>query len=82
MLNSILIPTLDKIELTRQKVSGIVVNDNFFPTDVIISNSDATETMVQLLDTTAVSRSKKKKAMNIEPSCSGFVLICKVQLKI
>lgn len=66
---------VDKIELSRRMVSGIVVNNNFFPSDLIVSNSDATETIVRLLDTNAVSQSKKKKAINIEPSCSGFVLL-------
>jgi phytoene desaturase len=72
---------VNKIELTRNKVSGIVVNNNVFPSDIVVSNSDATETIVRLLETPAVSRSKKKKAMNIEPSCSGFVLLVGINKK-
>lgn len=72
---------VEKIELNRKKVSGIVVNNNVFTSDIVVSNSDATETIVRLLDTTAVSRSKKKKAMNIEPSCSGFVLLIGINKK-
>ena len=64
-----------KIQTTNKKVTGILVNEKLFETDIVISNSDATETVVKLLDSSAASPSKKKKATAVEPSCSGFVVL-------
>jgi phytoene desaturase len=43
--------------------------------DLVISNSDATETIAHLLPDASISSQKKQKAKAIEPSCSGFVLL-------
>jgi phytoene desaturase len=43
--------------------------------DLIISNSDATETITKLIPDHSIKASKKEKAGAIEPSCSGFVLL-------
>ncbi len=43
--------------------------------DIVLSNSDFTETVTSLLPDTEVSSRKKRKATTIEPSCSGFVLM-------
>jgi len=64
-----------RIEVINKKAKGVRVNEDFFESDLVISNSDATETIVHLLDDKVASPSKKKKAGSIEPSCSGFVLL-------
>ncbi|MCC5941096.1 MAG: phytoene desaturase, partial [Balneolaceae bacterium] len=43
--------------------------------DLLFSNSDATETIVKLLPDQSISKRTKSRQQNIEPSCSGFVLI-------
>jgi len=49
------------------------------PADLVIANSDASETYLHLLDDTAVSRRKKRRIEKIEPSCSGFVMLLGVK---
>jgi phytoene desaturase len=49
--------------------------------DLVISNSDATETTLRLLPDAAIPPRKRKKAANIEPSCSGFVLLLGIDTK-
>lgn len=59
----------------NEAVSVILKDKTELSCDLIFSNSDATETIIQLLPDNAISKSKKKKQENIEPSCSGFVLM-------
>lgn len=44
-------------------------------TDVLFSNSDATFTYTRLLPDGALKKRQKQRISNIEPSCSGFVLL-------
>ncbi|MBO6795086.1 MAG: phytoene desaturase [Balneolaceae bacterium] len=73
--------TVQQIITKNKTVTGIKVNDQIIESDFVVSNSDATETITRLLDTGAVSASKKQKAANIEPSCSGFVLLLGLDTK-
>lgn len=43
--------------------------------DLIISNSDATETYLNLLDDSLIPNRKQKSLKSLEPSCSGLVLL-------
>jgi phytoene desaturase len=43
--------------------------------DLIVANSDATETIANLIPDGCIRASKKYKARSIEPSCSGYVLL-------
>ncbi|PWN07015.1 phytoene desaturase family protein [Rhodohalobacter mucosus] len=43
--------------------------------EVVIANSDATDTILNLLPANAVSSLKRARQKKIEPSCSGFVLL-------
>lgn len=70
-----------KIETLNKKTKGINVNGELFESDIVVSNSDATETIVKLLDNNDASLSTKQKAMNVEPSCSGFVVLLGVNKK-
>ncbi|MBN2732916.1 MAG: phytoene desaturase, partial [Balneolaceae bacterium] len=54
---------------------GIQVNNQTIDADLVISNSDATETYRNLLPWRDLSIIKQKKLENVEPSCSGLVLL-------
>ncbi|MDX1590892.1 MAG: phytoene desaturase family protein [Balneolaceae bacterium] len=43
--------------------------------DIVVANSDATDTILNLLPDDSVSGFKRKRQKKIEPSCSGFVLL-------
>lgn len=67
--------SVQQIITNNKKVTGIKVNNQLIDSDFVVSNSDATETITKLLDSSVVSDSKKQKAAAIEPSCSGFVVM-------
>ncbi len=73
---------VDSIDVKFDEATAVILKDKKqIYCDLIFSNSDATETIVNLLPNDAVSTRKKKKQQTIEPSCSGFVLMlgCKKQ---
>lgn len=70
-----------KINVTNGRAHGIETDDSEFKSELIIANSDATETITTLLDDNSVSKRRKKKATAIEPSCSGFVLLLGIDKK-
>lgn len=43
--------------------------------DIVVSNSDSTDTYTRLLSDSVVTPPKKRSFSSIEPSCSGFVLM-------
>tara|TARA_R110000868_G_scaffold304437_17_gene565328 strand:- start:62453 stop:64009 length:1557 start_codon:yes stop_codon:yes gene_type:complete len=63
------------IEESKNRVKAIKVENTIFESDLIIANSDATETMLNLLPEHSILEKKKTKVRAIEPSCSGFVLL-------
>lgn len=64
------------------KASGIKLSDNKqIHFDLVVSNSDATETITNLIPADSISPRIKQKAKKIEPSCSGFVLLLGVDKK-
>ncbi|MDZ7806781.1 MAG: phytoene desaturase family protein [Gracilimonas sp.] len=52
-----------------------LTNGETIDADLIIANSDATETITNLIPKESLKASKKKKARSVEPSCSGYVLL-------
>lgn len=73
---------IKEIQIQNGKADGLKLkNGKTIRSDLIISNSDATETIVHLLPHYAVSSRKKRKAQQIEPSCSGFVLLLGINQK-
>ncbi|MCC5914470.1 MAG: phytoene desaturase [Balneolaceae bacterium] len=46
-----------------------------FRSDALFANSDATETILKLLPSASVSTRKRESQEQIEPSCSGFVMM-------
>ncbi|MDZ7714851.1 MAG: phytoene desaturase family protein [Balneolaceae bacterium] len=71
---------IKKIEVQNGKACALVdINKNQFDSDIIISNSDASETYLQLLSDSVVSNNKAQLIEKLEPSCSGFVLLLGVE---
>lgn len=65
-----------QITVKREKARGIVLkNGTHVKSDAVIANSDATDTILNLLAEGAISNSRKAKQQKIEPSCSGFVIL-------
>jgi len=58
----------------RRAESVQIKNGDRVDADIVVANSDATDTILNLLDQKAVSNSKRNKQKSIEPSCSGFVV--------
>jgi phytoene desaturase len=58
------------------RTTGILLESgNMIPCDLLVANSDATDTILNLLPEKAVSKPQKKKQEKVEPSCSGFVML-------
>ncbi|SMO89623.1 phytoene desaturase family protein [Gracilimonas mengyeensis] len=67
---------VEEVVIKDRQAGGVrLANNDVFNAHLVISNSDATETIVQLLPACCTPSRKKEKAKDIEPSCSGFVLM-------
>ncbi|MEL7834738.1 phytoene desaturase family protein [Fodinibius sp. Rm-B-1B1-1] len=67
---------ITKINSSDNVISGITdVDNNVWPADIVVSNSDASETYLHLVNRDDLSSFKRKKVASVEPSCSGFVLM-------
>ncbi|MFV1885050.1 MAG: phytoene desaturase family protein [Balneola sp.] len=72
---------VSEINITNEKTDGIRVNGEFLKSDLVVGNSDATETIVNLLPEKSIPKKRKEKIAAIEPSCSGFVLLLGIDTK-
>lgn len=59
----------------RKKISGLMVNGALLESDIVVANSDATDTYLNLLPEDTLFGLSRKKISRIEPSCSGFVVM-------
>jgi phytoene desaturase len=67
---------VNSIKTDHKKVTAIETRDgNRHQADLIVANSDATDTLLNLLPHDSISGYKRKRQKNLEPSCSGFVLM-------
>ncbi len=67
---------VESIVVENKRTTGLQMkNGEVYPSDIVVSNSDATESYLKLLSDNDISPSKKKKVAKTEPSCSGFVLL-------
>ncbi len=65
-----------KIHIEGKKVISIELRDgSIHATELLFSNADATETILNLLPDESISNRRRSKQEAIEPSCSGFVLL-------
>lgn len=72
---------IDEIRVTNGKAKAVKVGNSVYDSDLIVANSDATETMINLVSDEQVSKKRKEKISQIEPSCSGFVMLLGIDKK-
>ncbi|REL24305.1 phytoene desaturase [Rhodohalobacter sp. SW132] len=66
---------VDSIAVKNRSIQGIKTSQGQFEAcDILFSNSDATDTICNLLPQSSLPVRKREKQSRIEPSCSGFVL--------
>lgn len=67
---------VEKIHTQSNQITGIELDSGWVQqTDLLFSNADASETLLNLLPKKSLSKRKRKKQKEIEPSCSGFVML-------
>lgn len=67
---------IERIASTNNIVEGVTdTSGHFYDSDLVVSNADATETYLQMVDQDEISSLKRKRVAHLEPSCSGFVLL-------
>ena len=59
----------------KRMVCGVMINGELHESDMVVANSDATETYLNLLPKNTLSGFNRRKISRIEPSCSGFVVM-------
>ncbi len=66
----------ERINVANNRVQSITLADGSKKTcDILFANSDATDTIINLLPAEATSKKRRKKQTSLEPSCSGFVML-------
>lgn len=64
------------IDTHNKEVTGLRdTSGNRYTSDIVISNADAAQTYLHFLDDNKVPTLKQQTISNLEPSCSGFVLL-------
>jgi len=64
------------ISTKGNRVTGIKIEKSTFKKcGLLFANSDATDTILNLMPESSVSQRKRKKLQALEPSCSGFVML-------
>lgn len=64
------------IHQKKNTITSVELNEgSIFDTDLLFSNADATETILNLLPENSLSKRRRSRQKAIEPSCSGFVLL-------
>lgn len=66
---------VNRIYTNNGRVQGITGSCGRLDADIVVANSDATETISELLDNESVGKARRERARQVEPSCSGFVLM-------
>lgn len=66
---------IDKISVDNNRATGVIAGGESIASDMVLSNCDATVTYEKLLPHTSIPFLKQKKLEQVEPSCSGFVLL-------
>lgn len=67
---------IKRIDVSGKDVTGVTLSDGQkVMCDLLFANSDATDTILNLLPDDTVSKPKRRKQKKLEPSCSGFVML-------
>lgn len=68
--------TVDSIHVEGKTIKSVQLkNDKIHRTDLLFSNADASETLLQLLPKDSLSTRRRTRQESLEPSCSGFVML-------
>ncbi|MEP1150346.1 MAG: phytoene desaturase family protein [Balneola sp.] len=67
---------VDRIHVLKEKIKGIETESGTLTEcDLVVANSDASETILNLIDNQSISPKRKENQKELEPSCSGFVML-------
>jgi phytoene desaturase len=66
---------VNSIEVSDGFADGVNTSSGYFKSDIVIANSDAYETYINLMPMDALPASRRRQVEKTEPSCSGFVLM-------
>lgn len=70
------------IHTEKREVRSVTLADGRkVDADLVVANSDATDTILNLMEQESVSKFRKKRQKAIEPSCSGFVTMLGAEKK-
>lgn len=71
---------VERIAVSDGRVTGVhLQNGDHLPADAVIANVDVATVYERLLPRQAVSAAKVARLANVEPSCSGFILLLGVE---
>lgn len=67
---------VDRIHVLDEKIKGVeTAAGTLMECDLVVANSDDSETILNLIDDQSISAKRKEKQEKLEPSCSGFVML-------
>lgn len=66
---------VSEITVSKGRVTGIVINEKHIESDLVVANSDARETYLNLIKAENLNPTRRKKIANLEPSSSGFIML-------
>lgn len=67
---------VEQINTSAESVRSVALTDGSVKKcDFLFANSDATDTILNLLPADATSKKKRRRQRSLEPSCSGFVML-------
>lgn len=66
---------VEEIRVRNKMAYGVKTKNDDFGADIVISNSDANETYLKLLDPAVISGRTRRRIHKNEPSCSAFVIL-------
>ncbi|XWN38412.1 MAG: phytoene desaturase family protein [Balneola sp.] len=73
---------VDRIHILEGKVKGVETESgDLKECELVVANSDASETILNLIDEFSISTKRKEKQKKLEPSCSGFVLLLGIDIQ-
>ncbi|MEX1120952.1 MAG: phytoene desaturase family protein [Balneolales bacterium] len=67
--------SVSNIKVSKGSVTGIISNGLFVKSDLVVSNSDASDTYLNLIEAGNLNPKHRNKMAGIEPSSSGFVML-------
>ncbi|MEX2639772.1 MAG: phytoene desaturase family protein [Balneolales bacterium] len=70
-----------EIAVTGKTVTGLYIHDEYIGSDLVVANSDSSETYLNLIKPERLSLSRRNRLRKAEPSCSAFVMLVGINRK-